>query len=361
MIAPLLAASLALHGPNRLVTIARGVDFPAARSQTVYLDVRPGFLFDEVIPSWNVGSGRKGGKAEDGAVKVELRLPTGRGTKGAWMNLGSWSLGGDWAPRESEKAQRDESGRVSTDTLMAKIPVDRADVRLTLTTRPGAAGRPRLKHLSLAFADTKAARPAREPERAAWGRTVDVPQRAQGNYPRGSVLCSATSTSMLLDYYSKRLGRPELDRDVPEVEAKVWDRAYNGAGNWPFNAAYAGSFEGLTAAVARLDSVADLETLVAAGFPVACSVSFDLLRGKPLSAGESGHLIVLVGFTEDGTPVVNDPAFKAGVRKTYPREDFLRGWDYSDHTVYLYRPEGAAYPPDPKGLWTFGEGAPKKR
>ena len=333
------------------------------------MDVKPGFAFDEVIPSWNVGAGRDGGRAEDGAVKIELRvhnpLPGSKGepkggTKGGWMNLGAWSRGADWAPRESEKGQSDASARVSTDTLVAKSLVDRVDVRLTLTTRSGAK-RPTLKHLSLAFCNTKEKAPAGDPVREAWGKTVDVPQRAQGNYPRGSVLCSATSTSMLLDYYAGRLGRPELDRDVPEVESGVWDKVYNGAGNWPFNAAYVGSFPGLTAAVARFDSIADLETLVAAGYPVACSVSFDLLRGKPLSAGESGHLIILVGFTEDGTPVVNDPAFKSGVRKTYPREDFLRGWDYSDHTVYLYRPEEEAFPTDPKGLWTFGKVGKRKK
>ena len=349
-----LGATLAMPGPNRLMTLARNVPFPARRAVKEFNDVRPGFRFDEVIPSWNVGRGTSGGGGpEDGAVKVEMRVPTAAGARTPWMSLGQWSLGADWTPRESQKGQSTPSAKVSTDTLVAKIPIDRVDVRLTLTTRSGAPP-PSLKHLSLTFSNTKAPPVAAQANRAAWGRTIDVPQRAQGNYPRGGVLCSATSTSMLLWHYSQVLDRPELNRDVPEVESRVWDRVYNGAGNWPFNAAYAGSFDGMLAYVARLDSIADLETLIAAGYPVACSVSFDRLRGRPLSAGESGHLIVLVGFAPDGTPVVNDPAFKEGVRKTYPRQDFLSGWDYSDHTVYIYIPEGAELPKDPKGQWTIG-------
>ncbi|RYG30307.1 hypothetical protein EON81_25150, partial [bacterium] len=114
-----LGAALAVHGPNRLVTVARNVDFPARRAVKEFHDVRPGFRFDEVIPSWNVGRGKDGGGPENGAVKIEMRVPTPRGTKSAWMSLGQWSLGADWAPRESLKGQSDANARVSTDTYVA--------------------------------------------------------------------------------------------------------------------------------------------------------------------------------------------------------------------------------------------------
>jgi hypothetical protein len=140
------------------------------------------------------------------------------------------------------------------------------------------------------------------------------------------------------------LGRPALDKDVPEVETNVWDPIYDGAGNWPFNTAYLGSFPELTSYVSRLTCIKDLEDLIAEGIPVACSVSFDMLRGRPLSPKESGHLVLVVGFTEDGTPVFNDPAFKDGVRKTYPREDFERAWNYSARTVYIVHPIGTSLP-----------------
>ena len=154
---------------------------------------------------------------------------------------------------------------------------------------------------------------------------------------------------MLLWHYSRVLDRPELDRDVPEVEANVWDTAYKGAGNWPFNVAYSGSFPGMRAYVDRFSGIADLETWIAAGIPIACSVSFDMLKGAP--TGGSGHLVVLVGFTPDGDPVINDPARRGDVRHVYKRTDFDRAWRYSKRTVYVVHPEGVKPPQGGEGRW----------
>ena len=132
----------------------------------------------------------------------------------------------------------------------------------------------------------------------------------------------------------------------------MWDPIYKGAGNWPFNTAYAGSFEGLSAYVSRFEGFGNLESWIEKGLPVICSVSFDLLRGLPLSPTESGHLVVLVGFTKDGDPVINDPAFKKQVRKIYPRHDFENAWKYSKRTVYLIYPSDCQLPEDPNNLWT---------
>lgn len=183
----------------------------------------------------------------------------------------------------------------------------------------------------------------------AWGKTIDVPMRAQGDYPNGGVLCSATSTSMMLWHYSRVLRRPELDRDVPEVEASVWDTVYKGAGNWPFNVAYSGSFAGMRAYVTRFSAISDLEKWIAVGLPVVCSVSFDMLRGAP--TGGSGHLVVLVGFTETGDPVINDPARRGDVRHVYKRADFERAWLYSKRAVYIVHPEDAKPPTGGEGRW----------
>ena len=54
---------------------------------------------------------------------------------------------------------------------------------------------------------------------------------------------------------------------------RTYDASYEGTGNWPFNTAYAAS-RGLHAFVTRLRSLAEAETLVAAGIPVIASVSF---------------------------------------------------------------------------------------
>ena len=301
--------------------------------------MNPGFGWDQAIVSWNVEN------PAGAEVKIEARAWRGD-TPTKWYAIADWSLKG---PRVSVEGQKDADGDVDTDTLVLKAPAERLELRATLKTLVEGP-RPRLRLLTANFLDSRKVLSPDVPKSGpAWGRTIDVPMRAQGDYPNGGVLCSATSTSMLLWYYSRVLGRPELDRDVPEVEANVWDSVYKGAGNWSFNVAYSGSFLGMRAYVDRFAGISDLETWIGAGIPVACSVSFDMLKGAP--TGGSGHLVVLVGFTPDGDPVINDPARRGDVRHVYKRADFDRAWRYSKRTVYVVHPEGTKPPEGGEGRW----------
>lgn len=330
---------------TRLVALEPNMSFPTAGEETtkVFTGINPEIPFGEMIASWNVQS------AASAFVTLRVRAH-GPGFDTKWYTMANWALDHAAGIRSSVNGQADANGTVDTDTLELKRNAQTLDVEVTLKNT--AAGPvPVLKLLTFSFSN-KAALQSDVPSLSpAWGKTIDVPQRAQNNYPNGGVLCSPTSMSMMLWHYSNELGKPEMNKDVPEVEAHVWDPAYKGAGNWPFNTAYAGSFTGLRSYVARFESIADLESWIASGFPVVCSVSFDMLRGLPLSPTESGHLVVLVGFDQDGQPVFNDPAFKGHVRKTYKRSDFEKAWKYSKRTVYLVYPEGAKIPTDTKGLW----------
>ena len=169
------------------------------------------------------------------------------------------------------------------------------------------------------------------------------------SYPNGKVLCSPTTVSMLLNFWAKRLERPELDPPVPEVAAGVYDVAWKGTGNWCFNMAYAGSFTGIRAYVTRLGDVSEIETWIAAGIPVGLSLDYDRLRAK--GPGPNGHLVVCVGFTATGDVVINDPGTSEHVRKVFPRANFVDAWSYSHNTVYLIYPENVATPIDRYGHW----------
>lgn len=330
--------------PIALLAIRPDLTFPTFGSPAVvkaFEPLRPGFGFDEAIVSWNVEN------PADAELKVEARAWRGE-TPTKWYTIAEWAQDATKSPRVSVNGQKDADGTVDTDTLVLKQPADRLEIRATVNTL-AEGPTPRLRLLTASFLDSKL-KTADEPKpSAAWGETIDVPMRAQGDYPNGGVLCSATSTSMLLDHYSRVLNRPELDHDVPEVEANVWDSVYKGAGNWPFNVAYSGSFPGMRAYVARFEGVSDLEKWIAAGYPVACSVSFDMLKGAP--TGGSGHLVVLVGFTKDGDPVINDPARRGDVRHVYKRADFERAWLYSKRAVYVVHPEDAHPPKGGEGRW----------
>ena len=343
-----LSLTVLANSPSvaRLIRVPIRANFPdEGEINREYNGIKPGFKFNEVIPSWNIDN------ATNGAIRVELRINTPTG-KSKWYVLGDWSGDKEWSPRQSTDGQKDDFANVLTDTFRTVQPTDSVDLKVTLKTRT-ATTKPKLKLLTLCFSDTSTVHEYDSwPKSEFWGSLTDVPQRAQGNYPNGSVLCSATSTSMLLWYYSKLLNRPEIDHDVPEVESSVWDPIYKGAGNWPFNTAYFGSFPGLHACVSRFTSIEDLERLTKAGIPVACSVSLALLEGKEKSK-EGGHLVIVVGFQDDGTPIFNDPAFKDGVRKTYKRQDFERAWCYSKRTVYLMVSDKTKLPADPKKVWSF--------
>ncbi len=163
---------------------------------------------------------------------------------------------------------------------------------------------------------------------------------------------------MVLAYWSEQLHRPELDHTVPETAAAINDEGMAGTGNWPFNTAYAGSYPGMRAYVTRLSDVSELEDWIAAGIPPIISVSSYLLRGTNTGPDE-GHLIVCVGFTDQGDVVVNDPGVSVKrnmpARKVYPRQRVIDNWKKSKDTVYLVYPEDATVPKDRFGHWERGK------
>ncbi|MBX3112766.1 MAG: peptidase C39 family protein [Fimbriimonadaceae bacterium] len=290
--------------------------------------------FDEVVPSWSA-------QAPAGS-RIEFYLHPDAPGAGRYC-LGVWS---GQPTRTSVKDQKDAAGSVDTDTLTLTSTTKKVTVEIDLYGSESA--HPRLDAFHLVLVDTKTKTRARKPLKSAWGKTLEPPRRAQMSYPNGDGACSPTSVSMILGYWSKQLKKPELDHDVPEVQKGVYDVAWSGTGNWPFNMAYAASQPGLTAYVSRFRDVRDLEEWVAAGVPVATSVSYPLLRGEPRKPND-GHLVVLTGFTHDGDPVFNDPGRNA-VRMTYKRADFERAWAVSRNTVYLVYPKHWHVPSGP-GPW----------
>jgi hypothetical protein len=340
-----IAAALSLMPAARLLGVTPDLTFPPqGQVQTQsFGPLNPQIDFNEAIVSWDVEN------PNSAALKIQARaIVDGKPTR--WFTLGDWAGDTHAHPRQSLKQDADDDAQVNTDTLHLKKPGQQLEVSVEMSTvAPGPT--PKLRLVTVAFADAQNNGSDEIKTSPAWGKVVEVPERAQGNYPNGGVLCSPTSVSMVLWHYSLTLNRPELNQDVPLVEAGVWDSVFKGAGNWPFNTAYAGGFDGMRAYVSRFNSISDLEKWIDAGLPVICSVSFDMLQGKPLSPQESGHLVVLVGFTPEGDPIFNDPAWKHHVRTTYKRADFEKAWVYSHRTVYLIYPEGANIPKNDDGLW----------
>jgi hypothetical protein len=342
-------SSVNTNGFSNFIGLEKFSDFASAQNtngETVLLspEIKAAIGWNELIVSWNADT------AAGTFLKIEARavLPNQR-TK--FYTLGLWSPDNHAFARTSVTGQKDADGSVETDTLVLKNLASAAQVRVTLGGTNLVA--PKLKFLGLSFCNSQAPLPNRAANRAAWGEIIPTPERSQLNYPQEKGWCSPTAVSMALAHWAEILHRPELNLDVPEIAAKVYDVDFGGTGNWPFNTAFVGGFPGMRSYVTRFDDISELEDWIATGIPVVISARWDLLQAGRENTG-SGHLIVCIGFTKDGDVVVNDPATnlkKDSVRHIYKRADVIKSWRTSHNTVYLIYPVDAKLPENRNGHW----------
>jgi hypothetical protein len=308
-------------------------------------EIKSQMPWNELIVSWNAD-------APAGTfLKTEAcAILTNHTTK--FYTLGNWSLDNKVFPRTSLGGQKNADGSVDTDTLILTQRAEAIQIRVTLGGTNGAL--PVLKFLGISFSNTKISVTTHPSNHAAWGKMVTTPEHSQHGYPNEKGWCSPTSLSMVLSRWAEILNRPEMNLTVPEVASAVYDNNFAGTGNWPFNTAFAGSFSGMKSYVTRFDDLSEVEDWIAAGIPVILSARWDWLKpGRPFD--NDGHLIVCIGFTEEGDVVVNDPATRLekgeSVRHIYKRADVIHSWTKSHNTVYLVYPENEKIPANVYGHW----------
>jgi Peptidase_C39 like family len=317
------------------------------------------FPFNELVASWNAHT-------PDGTwiqVEVQPKLDNGRLAK--WYILGRWSSSDYAFHRTSVGGQGNADGYVAIDTLFTKDhPAVSYRLRVTLFKRAGA-DNPTLSRLS-AIASSLTNQKMNFPSSSTMdGTEIDlgVPEYSQeihhGEFPQydngGEAWCSPTSTSMVVAYWSAVTGTnygptaaemswvPYADPWVDFTARAVYDYRYNGAGNWPFNTAYAAS-RGLVADVTQLHNLREAEPFIRAGIPLVASVAWSSNKLEGGIKSTNGHLSVIEGFSADGSQViVNDPASDTNALVThfYDREQYERAWiPASGGIVYVIRPVG---------------------
>jgi hypothetical protein len=345
------------------------------RTSWVSPPVSTGFGLTELVASWNAAT------PPGTWVEVSLAGPTNLGTSTKGYVLGRWSGGDDTAAgdihRTSVPSQGDADGSVAVDTFQAAKGkwLDRWQLKITLYRLSGSTQSPVVRSVgAMASRLPKDKKVAASPLGGAEGIVLHVPTYSQethvGHYPQwdggGEAWCSATSTAMVLAYFGAGPTAAETswvdpadpDPQVDHSARSVFDYAYDGAGNWPFNTAYAGS-RGVDAFVTRLRSLTEAEQFIKAGIPLVASLSFKKGDLPGAGYGTNGHLMVIVGFDQDGNVVVNDPASHLiasndQVRTTYDRTAFENAWvPHSGGLVYVIHPEGLPLPPaaDPQHNW----------
>ncbi|TCJ30303.1 C39 family peptidase [Nocardioides jejuensis] len=320
--------------------------------------VTPGHGFTELVPSWRATT------PTGTFVALQVRAKTAAGKTTSWQSFGRWSSGTDEDLRRSLDAQADGLSTVATDTLRADsgVAFTAYTLKVQLYRATGSTATPAVHSIgAVASQLASSVPPVSAPLLGA--RALAVPAYSQmihrGQYPNygggGQAWCSPTSLSMVLGYYGVKPTASEYawvnssyaDPWVDEVARRVFDFQYDGAGNWPFNTAYAGTRLTHTA-VTRFASLRDVEKFIAAGIPVELSISFSSgqLSGAPISS-TAGHLVVVTGFTSSGDVLVNDPAASsdAAVKRTYDRGQFEAAWLRKSHGVaYVMRDAQHAFP-----------------
>ncbi len=327
---------------------------------------RVGFDATELVASWTADT------PPGSWLQVEMQ---GRNATGLtkWYVMGRWAYDDTTIRRTSVPRQGDDNGYVSVDTFVAADgrPIGSYRLRVTLYREAGSRARPQVRTLgAMASAVPDRAEVPVSPGGGAWGIELNVPRRSQnvheGQYPEydggGEAWCSPTSTAMVLGYWGRGPSPRELawvdpsyaDPEVDHAARYVYDYAYEGAGNWPFNTAYAGHY-GLDGFVTRLRSLTELEQFIKAGIPVVTSQSFQAEELPGAGYSTNGHLMVIIGFTRTGDVIANDPASpdNDAVRHVYPRANFENVWLRSSGSggiVYIMTPPGHRLPRHTRGL-----------
>ncbi|HEY0700412.1 MAG TPA: C39 family peptidase [Micromonospora sp.] len=337
-----------------------------------------GFDASELIASWNA-------ETPDGTwIQVEMQGTYNTGAHTPWYVMGRWASGDQDIRRSTLDGQGDAWSSVWTDTfsvddVSAGVMLHAYQLRLTLYRAPDQPHPPTVRMLG-AMTSYVPARFTVTPSagRIAWGKELAVPRYSQnvhrGHYPEydggGQAWCSPTSTEMVVEYWGRQPSAEDTawvdptypDPTVNHAARMVYDYEYEGAGNWPFNTAYAATFPGLEGRVTRLHSLDELEHFIAAGIPVVTSQSFLASELDGANYGTAGHLFVVVGFTETGDVIVNDPASSSNdvVRHVYKRDQFETIWQRTKRinasgrvssgpggVVYLIKPAWKAWPQVP--------------
>ncbi|MDE2143613.1 MAG: C39 family peptidase, partial [Elusimicrobia bacterium] len=244
-------------------------------------DLESPFPFDDLVGSFSAD-------VPPGAeVELSAKVRTAAGWSD-WYTMGTQTSDGFSSALKTD----DPVAVLDVDQLKLKLPATAARYRVKF--RAGA--RPaRLRLVALALSDASAPDSPPAFSTGPWVRELPVAPRSQGDEQEQYKhdVCSPTSLSMVLEYWGRK-------KKTEEVALAVRDRTSQLFGNWPANAAYAAKL-GLDARVARLESIDDLQDEIAAGRPVAVSVTIAEgdMPEAPLRK-TAGHLLVVSGFTKDG-------------------------------------------------------------
>ncbi len=282
------------------------------------------FFVEECVPSWCV-------KSPGGSPFVVL-VRTGDSE-----GMNDWLLAGEWGCMADEGEVRaiiGESGvgggfsglfengsaKVHDDYLTLSKRADRVQLMFAFAGDGGG-----FSSAALAVSSKRGDRKLRLYEKSPVGKPVSlsVPFRSQGWEDRriAGHICSVVSTATVMDYYGVDVGTAEL-------AALAYDPRRDMYGMW-WRAVQSAAQYGFTGLVRHFRSLDDAREIIEGGSPVIACIAFgpNELAGSATEESE-GHVVVVVGFDENGDVMCADGAFRKeedGLL-VYRRAEFERAW-----------------------------------
>lgn len=253
-----------------------------------------------------------------------------------WLSFGKWGT----HIKRSSKSPDSHLAKISTDEFIIKgnytDTASKIQIRALLHTE-NTNVTPSIRQFIISYKDNT---PRIKGIEIPSNKIIDVPSYSQ--YIRdkniGSVICSPTSITMLLNRRNENL-------IVEETAWSCFDYDYEAFGNWLFNVAFASSL-GYESFV-EYGNLKSLKREIYSEYPVAVSVKYTndinnleypYIENAPITT--AGHILVVRGFEKkDGIDyvVVNDPAGKSNesVTRRYKLSEFENAWHRGSNIMYV--------------------------
>lgn len=280
----------------------------------VFNELNTDYLFNRGLPSWN----GKVTKSNSG-FKVYIRFPYGSGWS-PWLTVGYWKEN-IW--QEYGDTQYGE-GRVDIDYVKLYTYKSKFQLKVEIVRQSCDDPSPTLNKLSFFASDS------RTEEQIDYNSILNdnpeeifIPTEFLYQYSIDSAIggriCSPTSVSMVLLSY-------DIDVDPLQFAWDTYDPCWEIFGVWPRVVQNASEY-GLDGAVTRYRTWSEARDVLADGGRIVMSV------GEPLY---SGHLMMLAGFTNDGRPIVHDPAQRDGYSYIFDKLSLSESWFNKGGIAYTF-------------------------
>lgn len=289
-------------------------------STTGYLILNPQaspYPFNIGLPSWNGTA-----PGDSGGFRILIRVPYSSDWS-PWLDVGYWKAN-LWPSKNTSFG----GGRIDIDIVELYYYTSQWQLAIELKRQAASVTSPTLSLLSFFVSDSRTTQMINytsilndKPE-PIFIPTTFLPQYQISDEIGGSI-CSPTTVSMILLSYN-------IEVDPLQFALDTYDPYWNIFGVWPRVVQNASEY-GVKGTVTRYRTWSEARDVLAKGGRIGMSI------GAPLYGG---HLVMLAGFTENGDPIVHDPARTYdGYSHVFNKSDLSRSWFAKGGVAYTIFPQ----------------------